>query len=82
MPACYKSDDERAWGLYFGRNLQHVLHKKQIDQGYLARQLGVTDAILSRYIHGLAVPSVYKVSRIAEIIDCDISELVKSNYNK
>ena len=80
MSACYKDNEEYEWGRCFGRNLQCMLHKKQIDQGYLARQLGTTDAMISRYIHGIAIPSVYKVARIAEILDCDISELVKINY--
>jgi transcriptional regulator with XRE-family HTH domain len=80
MPAPYKSNEEFEWGLYFGRNLQRMLHKKNIDQGYLARQLSSTDAMISRYVHGTSIPSVYKVSRIAEIIGCDISDLVKINY--
>lgn len=82
MPACYKDNEEFEWGRYFGRNLQRILHKKQIDQGYLARQLGSTDAMISRYVHGISIPSVYKVARIAEILNCDISELVKINYEE
>ena len=80
MGACYKDNEEFEWGRHFGRNLQRMLHKKQIDQGYLAKQLGSTDAMISRYVHGVSIPSVYKAYRIAEIINCDISDLVKSNY--
>ena len=82
MPSCRKNNEEFEWGMRFGRNLQRILHKNQIDQGYLARQLGSTDAMVSRYIHGISVPSVYKVQRIAEIIGCDISDLVKADYDE
>lgn len=77
-----KDNEEFEWGRDFGRNLQRILHKKQIGQGYLARQLGSTDAMISRYVHGTSIPSVYKAFRIAEIIGCDISDLVKTNYEE
>lgn len=80
MSAYYENNDKFEWGRYFGRNLQRMLHKKEIDQGCLAKQLGSTDAMISRYVHGISIPSVYKVARIAEILNCDISELVKINY--
>jgi transcriptional regulator with XRE-family HTH domain len=81
MPAYYKNNNEVEWGLEFGRNLQAILRSKHIHQGYLAKELGITEAMLSRYIHGTAVPSVYKVCQIANIIECDIGELVKNNYH-
>lgn len=76
-----RNDDEALWGLEFGINLQRMLHRKGISQGTLANKLGTTDAMISRYIHGAAVPSVYKVSQMADIIGCDISDLIKTNYD-
>lgn len=75
-----RNNNEALWGLDFGRNLQRVLHCKGISQGVLANKLGVTEAMLSRYIHGAAIPSVYKVGQMADIIGCDISDLIKTNY--
>lgn len=82
MTSYHKDNEEFEWGRDFGRNLQRMLHKKQIDQGYLARQLGSTDAMISRYVHGTSIPSAYKVFRIAEIIGCDISDLIKAKYEE
>lgn len=82
MTTYLKNDEEIEWAQYFGRNLQRMLHKKNISQGCLARRLGSTDSMISRYVHGTSVPSVYKVTRIAEILDCDICELIKANYDE
>jgi transcriptional regulator with XRE-family HTH domain len=51
-----------------------------MSQGELAKALGLTEAMVSRYIHGISVPSVYKVCQMANVIGCDISDLIKSEY--
>jgi transcriptional regulator with XRE-family HTH domain len=76
-----RNKNEKDWGLDFGLNLQRMIHRKGISQGTLASKLGSTDSMISRYIHGVAVPSVYKVKQMAEIIGCDISDLIKTNYD-
>ena len=78
---CKRNSNEALWSLDFGCNLQRVLHRKGISQGTLANKLGSTEAMISRYIHGSAVPSVYKVSQMVDIIGCDISDLIKTNYD-
>lgn len=80
MGVCYRTYDESAWGAEFGRNLQAMIKTKNITQGQLARKLGITDAMLSRYIHGTAIPSTYKTCQIANELGCEIGELVKSTY--
>ena len=81
MPQRYRTNDESDWSLSFGQNLQRVLQTKNIQQQYLARKLGTTDAMISRYIYGISIPSVYKVCQIAKIIGCEIGDLVKPSYS-
>ena len=69
------------WGKEFGINLQRMLHRKGVTQTYLANAINVTESMFSRYVNGTAIPSVYKICQMAEILDCDISELVKTEYN-
>lgn len=78
----YKTDDEIKWSLYFGRNLQRMLRIKNVTQQQLARKLGTTDAMISRYVYGAAIPSVYKVCQIANIIGCRVDDLVKTVYEE
>lgn len=81
MSACYKNNNEFEWGVCFGNNLKEVLKSKKIKQGDLAIELGTTDAMISRYIHGISVPSAYKVCQIANIIGCDVHDLIKMSYD-
>lgn len=76
------TDVEMFWGLSFGHNLQRVLRRNDISQGYLAKELDTTEAMISRYIHGISIPSVYKVCQMADIIGCDISDLIKTKYDE
>ena len=75
------NDAEMFWSLSFGHNLQQVLKHNDISQGYLAKELGTTEAMISRYIHGISVPSVYKVCQMASVIGCDVSDLIKSKFD-
>lgn len=74
-------NNESLWGKEFGINLQRMLHRKGVSQGYLASHLNTTDTMISRYVTGIVVPSVYRVCEIAEILRCDISDLVKTEYD-
>lgn len=72
---------ESVWSLEFGTNLQRMLHRKRISQGTLAKKLGVTEATISRYVHGTHIPSAFRICRIAEILECEINDLVKTKYD-
>ena len=75
-----RNESEIDWTLCFGHNLQRTLRIHRMSQGERAKALGLTEAMVSRYIHGISVPSVYKVCQMANVIGCDISDLIKSEY--
>ena len=76
----YRTKDESVWGAEFGSNLQNVIRSKKVTQSQLAKKLGITEAMLSRYIHGTAIPSTYKTCQIANALECNICELIKTSY--
>ena len=76
-----RDDSEMCWTLRFGHHLQRMLRIHGMSQGELAQKVGLTQAMVSRYIHGVSVPSVYKVCQIANAIGCDISDLIKNEYD-
>lgn len=75
-----RSVSEIAWRKQFGDRLKRLIHIKGMTQSQFARELGVTEATLSRYITGIYEPSVSKAERIAEILDCDISLLFDKTF--
>ena len=76
MSIFYRTEDESVWGTEFGHNLQTVIRSKNVTQSQLARQLGITEAMLSRYIHGTSMPGVDKVYALANILGCRITDIL------
>jgi transcriptional regulator with XRE-family HTH domain len=63
-----------------GANLRKIIPICGITQKDLATKLGITNAMLSRYIHGTAVPSAAKLHRIAKALGCTMDELFDGTY--
>jgi DNA-binding XRE family transcriptional regulator len=72
--------DEETMAKEIGYNLQKLIPLSGRTQSDIAKELGITNAMLSRYIHGTSVPSVVKARRIAKAIGCRIDELFDSTY--
>ena len=64
----------------FGYNLQKILPFCGMSKSELAEKLGITNAMLSRYIHGKAMPSFDKGRQIAMLIGCSMEELFDDNF--
>ena len=63
----------------FGKILETQMKKKFDNQMDFAKAIGVTQATISRYISGSALPSFKALKRISEILDIDIS-MVNQDY--
>ena len=61
----------------FGKNLKAMMKSKHVTQEELAKQIGVTQTMFSRYITGKSNPIIYKAYGIAEYVGCSIDELMK-----
>ena len=72
--------NEEVWRKEFGRKLQRAMYDKGINQERLAEMIGISRQMLSRYVRGNSTPSGYILSRLSEILDCDIRELTRFGY--
>lgn len=72
--------DEESWRKEFGRKLHRAIVDKGITQEQLSDMTGISRQMLSRYIRGNSTPSGYILSRLAEVLDCDVRELTKFGY--
>ena len=59
----------------FGYNLRRMMRLKGINQIQLAEFSGVSKYSINHYINGKASPSLYNAGRIADALDCSISDL-------
>lgn len=62
--------------------IQEVLKTKGLKQIQLAEALGVAKSSVSQWCSNTIQPPLVKLHKIAETIDCDISELLVSTKKK
>lgn len=63
-----------------GYNLQKMISTRNISQSQIAEEVGITGAMLSRYIHGTSMPGLDKLYSIAGVLGCRITDLVGESY--
>ena len=64
----------------FGCNLQKFVTHCGMSKGDIAEKLGITNTMLSRYLHGKTMPSLDKGVQIANLMKCRVEELFDENY--
>ena len=64
-----------------GYNLQKVISARGISQSELATKCGITDAMLSRYIHGTSMPGIDKIYTLADVLGCRITDILDDQYS-
>ena len=74
------SNDPESLKRGVGRNLQKVMMTRTMSQSQLAEKIGVTQAMLSRYIHGTSMPGLDKLYSIASVLGCRVADLLDDTY--
>lgn len=75
-------EDEEIRKKALGHNLQKLIPFSGMTQSEIAKRLGITDAMMSRYIHGVSMPSADKVHLLAMMIGCRVDELFDATYSE
>ena len=64
------------WKNIFGENLDSLLRERGMSQAQLARDSGVSTAMISEYINKRSIPGLTAAINIAYALDISIDELV------
>jgi DNA-binding Xre family transcriptional regulator len=67
---------EDFWKKQFAISLSRKLTDKCMTQKDLSERSGISQMSLSKYINGKSVPSSYAVTRLADALECSVSELI------
>lgn len=59
--------------------IKEVLYSKGIKQTWLAEQLGKSYNMVNSYVQNRRQPSLGDLNRIANILNIDVKDLIKSN---
>ena len=63
-----------------GHNLQKVVQTRGMPQQEIAARCGITDAMLSRYIHGTSMPGIDKIYALADVLGCRITDILDDKF--
>lgn len=69
--------EEESWRKEFGHQLRRAMTDAGITQDQLSEETGISRQMLSRYIHGTSTPSGYILSRLSEVLNCDVHRLTR-----
>jgi transcriptional regulator with XRE-family HTH domain len=58
-------------------NIEAIRHKKELKQEVIAKELGVTQSAYSNYINRNEDIPLGRLSRIANILDVDVIDIIK-----
>ena len=73
-------EDEKVLSKEFAYNLRKHIQTSNMTQTEIAEKLGVTNAMLSRYVNGASIPGLTKAYRLANILGVRVSDLLDSVY--
>lgn len=66
----------------FPERLQARMQKKGLKQVQLAKSTGISAANISRYLKGQRLPRPQQLFKLAESLDCSMSDLINLNSSK
>ena len=62
----------------FASNLVYYRKRAKLTQAKLANQLGLDQRSISAWEKGKATPSIQTIKNVAEILNCDLNDLIES----
>lgn len=65
-----------------GVNIKKMIQTRGMSQGDIAERCGITQAMLSRYIHGTSMPSIYIVNSLASALGCRAIDIIGESYEE
>lgn len=69
------AEDDQKWKLRFARNLYRKMCMAGYTQEELAQETSISTATMSRYMNGTAMPTVHKLMKIADALNCTLNDL-------
>lgn len=60
----------------FGDNLTFVMKRSHMSQNELSKATGINRTSINRYVNGERIPPLKNVINMANVMNCDIDELI------
>ena len=76
----YSEPTDEQWNKTFGYILSETMWDRGMRRFDFAESIGVSEAMISKYIRGLASPSSRVLNRMARALDCTVDELMPRDF--
>lgn len=71
---------EEQWKKTFGYNLSEMMWRGKFSRDELAEAVGLSEAILSKYVNGKAIPRFHIVERLARTLSCSVDDFLPKDF--
>lgn len=61
----------------FSKNLARMIDEDNILQEDLAKEIGVSQQSISRYVNGDCMPSIFTLIKLSEVLFCSLDDFFK-----
>lgn len=68
--------DEDQWRMEFARRLRKKMQHRCMSQTTLSKLTKLSMSSISNYLNGKSLPSIYVTQKIADSLDCQVSDLL------
>lgn len=72
-----EDDSEERWRYEFSQRLRKKMQLRSIGQDELSNITGLSRPMISRYVSGRSIPSLYNAEKMAKALKCSITELIR-----
>ena len=79
QPKNYNKDADRL-KKDIGYNIRKMINTRGMPQSDIAERCGITEAMLSRYLHGTSMPGLDKIYSLASVLDCRVADILDESY--
>lgn len=75
LPRDSRNMSEEEFKKELSYRLRSIMSRRGITQWKLSKMTGISNVLLSKYMHGKNIPSAYKLDKIAKALDCSMDDL-------
>ena len=75
-PIVEGDNEEECWRYEFSQRLRTKMRQRAVRQEILSEETGISRPMISHYMNGKSLPSIYNVMKIARALHCTVEELM------
>ena len=76
LPTNNRMMTENEFDNEFAHRLRYIMLIRRITQKDISEETGIAQPVISRYVSGKTMPSMYNLHKLAQALDCSVDDLM------